>query len=303
MGTRKGHRRTHHTSGVFTWQPTRTFVSGAHVVATRVWQEIKESQVTLLAAGVAFRALLALFPALLAAVSVFGMVADPNDLTDQIRTWLATVPQDVGQLIENQLHTIAAADGRTLGFAFAGSVLMAIWSASGGMYGLLQGCNAAYKVVDGRPYLVKRGVALLLALGVGTFLCVGVGSMVLLPTLLDHIGLNEAAKLLVRIGQWPVLACVTLMGLAVVYRIAPHRKPPPGHWFTPGVFIAMVLWMTGSAIFTFSVQRFGHFGTTYGTIAGVIVLMLWLWLSSFIVLLGALVNAELEHRSTVKSRR
>src|SRR5699024_10532022 len=101
VGTRKGHRRTHHTSGVFTWQPTRTLVSGSHVVAARVWQEIKESQVTLLAAGVAFRALLALFPALLAAVSVFGMVADPNDLTDQIRTWLAAVPQDVGQLLEN----------------------------------------------------------------------------------------------------------------------------------------------------------------------------------------------------------
>lgn len=298
MGTREGRERAHNTSGAFAWRPARTPASPRHPVAARVWQEIKESQFSLLAAGMAFRALLALFPALLAAVSVFGILADPADLTDQIRTWLIAVPEDVRALIEDQLRTILATDSRTLGFAFAGSVLVALWSASGGVYGLMQGCNAAYRAVDNRPYLVRRGIAMGLALGLGAFLCVGVGSMVVLPALLDHLGLNEAAQILVRIGQWIVLAGVTLVGLGIVYRIAPHRKPPPGHWFTPGVFIAMLLWVAGSAVFTFSVQRFGHFGATYGTIAGVIVLMLWLWLSSLIVLLGALINAELERRTT-----
>lgn len=306
MGTRAGHEGAGGTSGAFAWRSTRTrprtSTSDRRAITARIWQEIKESQFSLLAAGMAFRALLALFPALLAVVSVFGILADPADLTDQIRTWLVAVPEDMRVLIENQLHLIAAADTRALGLAFAGSLLMALWSASGGVYGLMQGCNAAYRAVDGRPYIVRRGIAMGLALGLGAFLCVGVGSMVLLPASLDHFGLNQAAQVLVRVGQWVVLAGVTLVGLGFVYRIAPHREPTPGHWFTPGVLIAMLLWVAATAMFTFSVQRFGHFGATYGTIAGVIVLMLWLWLSSLIVLLGALINAELERQGPAAPR-
>lgn len=306
MGTRAGHEGAGGTSGAFAWRSTRTrprtSTSDRRAITARIWQEIKESQFSLLAAGMAFRALLALFPALLAAVSIFGILADPADLTDQIRTWLIAVPQDVRALIENQLHLITAADNRALGLTFAGSMLMALWSASGGVYGLMQGCNAAYRTVDGRPYIVRRGIAMGLALGLGAFLCVGVGSMVLLPALLAHFGLNEAAQILVRIGQWIVLAGVTLAGLGLVYRIAPHRESTPGRWFTPGVFIAMLLWVAATAVFTFSVQRFGHFGATYGTIAGVVVLMLWLWLSSLIVLLGALINAELERQGPAVPR-
>ncbi|HJE58360.1 MAG TPA: YihY/virulence factor BrkB family protein [Nocardiopsis listeri] len=286
------------TAGAFPRWSALVSRPGLRALAVRIWKELKESQFSLLAAGMAFRALLALFPALLAVISVFGMLADPDDLADQIRTWLVAFPEDVRELIENQLHTIATADGRTLGFAFAGSVLMALWSASGGMYGLMQGCNAAYRVVDGRSYLVKRGIAMLMALGVGAFLCVGVGSMVLLPMLLDHFGLNKVAEILVRVGQWVLLICVTVVGLGIVYRVAPHRESPSEYRITPGVVIAMVLWVAGSWVFTFSVQRFGHFGATYGTIAGVIVLMLWLWLSSLVVLFGAVVNAELEQGGT-----
>lgn len=295
-GERDRREGTRRASSAFAWRPALLSRADLRAVAARVWQDLKESQFSLLAAGMAFRALLALFPALIAAVSVFGILADPDDLTDQIGTWLHAVPKAVRELIEDQLRTIIATDTGTLGLAFGGSVLLAMWSASGGMYGLMQGCNAAYHVVDGRNYLVKRGIALLLALGVGAFLCVGTGSMVLIPVLLDQIGLNRIAELLVIVGQWVVLACVTVVGLAIVYRIAPHRRAPSGRRLTPGVFLAMVLWVAGSWVFTFSVQRFGHFGATYGTIAGVIVLMLWLWMSSLIVLFGAVVNAELERR-------
>ena len=292
-GRSEGARRA---SGAVAWRPALLSKADLRAVAARVWRDLKESQFSLLAAGMAFRALLALFPALIAVVSVFGILADPDDLTDQIGTWLHAVPKAARELIEDQLRTISATDTGTLGFAFGGSVLLATWSASGGMYGLMQGCNAAYDVVDRRNYLVKRGIALSLALGVGAFLCVGAGSMVVIPVLLDQVGLNRIAALLVIVGQWIVLGCVTVMGLAVVYRIAPHRESPSGRRLTPGVFIATVLWVAGSWVFTFAVQRFGHFGATYGTLAGVIVLMLWLWLSSMIVLLGAVVNAELERR-------
>lgn len=297
-GAQEGRDTAPGTSGATAQPPDRTSKSDRYAVAVRVWQDLRTNQVSLLAAGMAFRALLALFPALLAAVSVFGILADPDDLTDQIRTWLEAVPADASRLIESELTTIAAADSRTLGFAFAASVLVSLWSASGGMYGLMQGCDAAYGVVDERPYLVKRGIALLLVLSVGTFVCAGVGALTVLPLLLDHLGLGEAAGLTIRILQWPLLAGVTVVGLGVLYRVAPRREPSSAHRFAPGVFVCVPLWLAGSWLFTFSVQRFGHFGTTYGTIAGVVVLMLWLWMSSIVVLLGATVNAELERRST-----
>ncbi|GAB3689474.1 hypothetical protein GCM10028793_05800 [Nocardiopsis oceani] len=299
MGAQDGQDGTRRSAGAAAPLPSPAPASAWRAVAARVWLEFQKGHAGLLAAGMAFRALLALFPALLAAVSLFGIVADPDDLTDQIRDWLVAVPDEVRTLIEGQLTTIAATETGTLGFTFVTSVLIALWSASGGMYGLMEGCNAAYNVVDGRSYPVRRGIALLLALGVGTFVCFGVGVMAGLPLLLGYVGLSDAAMLAIRIGQWPLLALLTVVGLGVVYRVAPHRARQAGRWVTPGAFIAMLLWLVGSLLFTFSVQRFGDFGATYGTIAGVIVLMLWLWLSSLIVLLGAMINAELERPSRV----
>ncbi|WP_017615688.1 YihY/virulence factor BrkB family protein [Nocardiopsis salina] len=282
------------TAGASALQPARAPASPWRAVAARVWLELKKGHAGLLAAGMAFRALLALFPAMLAAVSIFGILADPDDLTDQIRDWLAALPDEVRALIEGQLVTIAETETGTLGFTFATSVLIALWNASGGMYGFMEGCNAAYDVADGRPYPVRRAIALLLALGVGAFVCAGVGVMAGVPALLGHLGLGEGATLAIRIGQWPLLALLTVVGLGAVYRIAPHRPRRSRRWVTPGALIAMLLWLFGSLLFTYSVQRFGDFGATYGAIAGVIVLMLWLWLSSLIVLLGATINAEFE---------
>ncbi|MBE3001239.1 YihY/virulence factor BrkB family protein [Nocardiopsis sp. HNM0947] len=297
VGAQEGQESTPRTAGASASQPARVPAPAWRAVAARVWLEFKKGHAGLLAAGMAFRAMLALFPALLAAVSLFGIVADPDDLADQIRDWLVAVPDEVRTLIERQLTTIAATETGTLGFTFATSVLLALWNASGGMYGLMEGCNAAYDVVDSRPYPLRRGIALLLALGVGAFVCFGVGVMAGLPALLGHVGLSDDAMLAIRIGQWPLLALLTVVGLGVVYRIAPHRPGRSRRWVTPGAVIAMLLWLFGSLIFTYSVQRFGDFGATYGAIAGVIVLMLWLWLSSLIVLLGAMINAELERAS------
>ncbi|WP_017580409.1 YihY/virulence factor BrkB family protein [Nocardiopsis valliformis] len=278
-------------------RPTRIPAAGWRAVGARVWREMKEGRVGLLASAMAFKAMLALFPALLAAVSVFGILADPEELTDQIRDWTAAAPDELSTLVEVQLTAIAATATGALGFTFAMSLLVALWNGSGAMAGLMEGCTTAYNEVDHRPFLVKRGIALLLALGVGAFAFVVVGLMSVLPVLVGALGLGETATLAIRIGQWPLLAAVTVVGLGIVYRVATHRRSPSVRWLTPGVVIAMLLWLVCSGLFTFSVQRFGNLGATYGTIAGVIVLMVWLWLSSFIVLLGAAINAELEQQA------
>lgn len=299
VGTQSEGERTRDTSGVAASRPTRIPAAGWRAVVARVWRELKEGRLGLLAAGMAFKTMLALFPALLAAVSVFGIIADPEELTDQIQDWMAAVPDEVSTLVEAQLTSIAETETGALGFTFATALLVALWSASGAMAGLMEGCTTAYDETDERSFLIKRGIALILALGVGVFAFGVVGLMAVLPTLVGAFGLGDAATLAIRIGQWPLLGAMTVVGLGVVYRVATHRRSPSARWLTPGVVIAMLLWLVCSALFTFSVQRFGDFGATYGTIAGVIVLMIWLWLSSFVVLLGAAINAELEHQAQV----
>lgn len=297
MGARGKGERARGTPRAAASRPTLVPAAGWRAVGTRVWREIEEGRAGLLASAMAFKAMLALFPALLAAVSVFGLLADPAELTDRIRDWTAAAPDELSTLVEAQLTAIAETATGALGFTFAMSLLVALWSGSGAMAGLMEGCTTAYNEVDHRPFLVKRGIALLLALGVGSFAFVVVGVMTVLPVLVGALGLSGTATLAIRIGQWPLLAAVTVVGLGVVYRVATHRRSPSARWLTPGVVIAMLLWLVCSGLFTFSVQRFGDLGATYGTIAGVIVLMIWLWLSSFVVLLGAAINAELEQQA------
>lgn len=299
MAQQEKRDRTRDTSGAAASRPTQIPRAGWRAVAERVKIELKQDHVSLLAAGVAFKALLALFPALIAAISIFGLVADPDELTNQIEDWLAALPEEGASIIEDQLTDIAATGAGALSFTLAISVLLALWSASGGVAGLMDGCNAAYNEVDRRPFPVKRGIALLLTLGATLFVLVAIGLIAVLPPLLDTIGLGDAATLAIQIGQWPALALMTIVGLGVVYRFGPDRERPTMRWVTPGAAIATLLWLIGSGLFTVYANRFGDFGETYGALAGVIVLMLWLMLSSFVVLLGAEINAELERQTAV----
>jgi membrane protein len=299
MADRDAEQQARSTAGARASRPSRIPPAGWRAVALRVKSGLKQDHVSLLAAGVAFKALLALFPALIAAISIFGLVADPEQLTGRIETWLAALPAEAASLIEGQLTDIAATGAGALSVALAVSIVIAVWSASGGVAGLMEGCNAAYNEVDRRPFLVKRGIAVALTIGATLFVFVAIGLIAVLPPLMETIGLGDTTRLAIRIGQWPLLAVMVMLGLAVVYRLGPDRVPPRARWITPGAAIATGLWLLGSGGFALYADRFGDFGETYGALAGVIVLMLWLMLSSFVVLLGAEVNAELERQTAV----
>jgi membrane protein len=177
-------------------------------------------------------------------------------------------------------------------------VLLALWSASGGMAGMIEGINAAYDEVDRRKFPVKRGLALGLTLLAIVGLLVTLGLIAVLPGLLGEIGLGATGELVVRIATWPLLAVLAIAGLAWLYKVSPDRDDPQMRWVSWGAVIATVLWLLGSAVFTLYVENFGTFGETYGAFAGIIVLMLWLMLTAFIVLLGAEINAEIERQTT-----
>ncbi|MTV24171.1 YihY/virulence factor BrkB family protein [Nitriliruptoraceae bacterium ZYF776] len=205
-------------------------------------------------------------PAIVAAISSWGLVADPATVTRQLTTLTAALPAEAATLLEDQMTAIASSDPGTLGTALALSVLLALWSASSGMAGLIEGINAAYDEVDRRAFPLKRGLALLLTLA---------GILRLL------------------------LALLAALGLATLYKLAPDRDQPRVRWVTWGATFATALWLLGSGAFTLYVDRAGTFGETYGAFAGIIILMLWLFLTAFVVLLGAEINAEVE-RQTVR---
>lgn len=279
--------------------PTGIPGAGWREVAGRVIDAVREDHVTLLASGLAFRFLLALFPAMIAAVSIWGLVADPDTITTQLSQLTEVLPAEAAALIEQQLSDIAGAGTGALSGALVGSILVALWSASSGMMGVIEACNAAYDEVDERSFLHRRGLALALTIGGLLLLFVALGAIVVLPSLLGLLGLGAATEWAIRILRWPVLALLVLGGLAFLYRFAPDRRAPRLRWTSIGAVVATALWLIGSALFATYVAVAGNFAATYGALAGVVVLMLWLYLGSFAILLGAELNAEAERQTAV----
>lgn len=266
-------------------------------VALRVKDQLKEDNVTLMAAGVAFYAMLAIFPALIAALTIYGLVADPQDVTQQVGELTQPLPDDAAGLIEGALEgaTGAAAGGLTIGLI--ASVGAALWTASGGMNGLIKGINTAYDERETRGFLKLRGLALLLTLGAIVVGLVAIGLIAVVPALLGNIGLGDEAAAALQWGRWPLLALLVITGLAIIYRFAPDRDAPQLRWVSWGAVIATVLWLIASGLFSLYVTNFGNYEATYGALAGVIILLLWLFLTSFVILLGAEINAEMERQT------
>lgn len=276
-------------------------------VALRVKDEVKTDQVPLLAAGVAFYAMLALFPALIAVVSVYGLVADPADVQRQITSLTSALPESAASLIGDQLSSIVNSQSSSLSWGLALSLGGVLWSVSSGVQGLIKGLNVAYDEDESRGFVKLRGLALLLTLGAIVGAIAALGLIVVVPIVLRAVGLGAVGEWAVRIGRWPLLALLVAVGLAVVYRYGPDRHSPRWRWVGPGAAIATVLWILGSIGFSVYVNNFGSYNQTYGSLGAVIVLLLWLFLTSFVVLLGAEIDAELEHQTardtTVGSER
>ena len=270
--------------------------SGWKAIAKRTASEVKDDNLALMAAGVAFYFFLALFPAIIAMVTVYGLVMSPQQVQQQIDQIAQALPPDAAGLITDQVQSVASANsGLTIGLIL--SLAGVLWAASGGMNGLIKGINAAYDEEETRNFFVKRGLAILLTLGGIIFFAVAIALVAVLPAVLGAIGLGSLGQTLATILRWPLLALLMIVALAVVYRLAPDRDNPQFRWASWGAVVATVLWLIGSALFSLYVNNFGSYGATYGALAGVIILLLWLFLTSFVVLLGAELNSEMEHQT------
>lgn len=266
-------------------------------VAWRVKGEIKRDRVPLAAAGVAFYAMLALFPALTALLSLYGLVADPQQAGQQIQNLTGTLGGGAGDLIADQVQAITAASQGALSLGLAVSVLAALWAASSGMNGLMEALTLAHDEEETRGFVKRRAIALVLTILAMVFVALALASIVVVPLVIGALGWGAVGEWAIRILRWPIVAVFLLVALATVYRYAPNRDKPEWRWVSWGAVIAMVLWVLASLGFSFYVQNFGNYNETYGALGGVIVLLLWLFLSSFVVLLGAEINAEMEHQT------
>jgi membrane protein len=261
-------------------------------IAKRARKEVKADQVPLLAAGVAFYVLLALFPAIIAGVSIYGLVADPQTVRDQINQLAQTLSPETAKLIGTQVQQVTSGAGGALGLATVIGILTALWSASSGMKALITGVNLAYDEPEGRKFVKLRGLSILMTLGAMVLLAVALALIVGFPAVPDSwpTVLQWAAAIL----RFVLLAVLLMAGLAALYRYAPDRDKPKWGWASPGSVVATVLWVLASVGFSIYVNAFGNYNKTYGALAGVIILMFWLYLTAFVVLVGAELNAEME---------
>lgn len=277
--------------------PTQIPVRGWREVLGRAIRESQQDNIALLAAGVAFFAFLALVPALIALVTLVGLVADPGQITQQVRSFTEGLPQASRDLISDQLTAITQSSGGALTVGLVVSLLAALWSASSGTSNLMTAVNLAYDQQEKRGFLKLRGVALLLTLGAIVFLVLALALIAIVPVVLRAVPLGTAGTVLAQVSRWALLIVLVIAGLAMLYRVAPDRNPPRFRWVTLGSVVAALLWLIGSVGFSLYVNFFGNYNKTYGTLTGVIVLLLWLLLSSYVVLLGAEINSEAERQT------
>ena len=261
-------------------------------IAKRTGKEVKQDQVPLLSAGVAFYTLLALFPAAIAVVSIYGLVADPNTVRDQIEQLTQKLSPSTADLVGEQIKQVTSGAGGALGLATVLGILTALWSASSGMKALITGVNLAYDETESRKFFKLRGLALLLTLGAMVLLVVAGATIVGYPPIADD--LPTVLRWVVGIVRFAILGGLLVVGLAVLYRLAPDRDQPKWTWVSWGSVIATVLWVLASIAFAIYANSFGNYNKTYGALAGIIILMFWLFLTSFVVLVGAELNTEME---------
>jgi membrane protein len=277
--------------------PTEIPAAGWKDIVWRAAKQVKEDSVPLLSGGVAFYALLALFPALIALVSIYGLVASPEEVATQLRSITRAMPAQARDLIITQLTALANKPDAGLGISAVISIIVALWSASSGMRWLMTALTTAYDEEETRKFVRLRGTALVLTLGAIIVGVVMIGLLVAAPSVFRVLGIESTAKAVMSVLRWPILAGLVMAGLSILYRYGPDRDDPKWRWVTPGAILATFVWFVASVGFSVYTSLFGRFDRTYGALGAVIVLMLWLFLSGFAVMLGAEVNAEIERQT------
>jgi membrane protein len=263
----------------------------------RTYAKINDNRLLLVAAGVVFYGLLALFPAIAAFVSLYGLFANPSAIDQQVSALSTVLPGGAVNIVHDELRRLAANRGASLSIGFIVGLLVALWSANAGTKAIIDALNVAYGETEKRSFLRLNLISLIYTLIGMAALMLAVGAVVVIPVVLGRIGLGSVAGTLVSILRWPILIALVLLGLAAVYRYLPCRPQPRWRWITAGSLFATVGWIAGSLLFSWYIANFGHYNATYGSLGAAIGMMTWMWISMIVVLVGAQLNAEIEQET------
>ena len=274
-------------------------------VLGRAVVDMADDAAPLLSAGVAFYMFLSIFPGLLAALTVYGLVADPGQLESQVGSVLSAVPGDARGVLVERVHALVLASSSGISPRLGLAVVGALWTSSLGVTGLLKAVKIAYDEDEERNFLQLRWTGILLTAGAIAFLVAAVGLLAVLPAVLRNLGLGGASWVVVQVLRWLAVAALALVALAAVYHLGADRGGAHPKWTGPGTVVAAGLWTAMNAGFSWYAGGVEDYGSTYGAITGGVVLLLWLFLTSLVILFGAEVNAEAERqaRGTVRPRR
>jgi membrane protein len=263
----------------------------------RTYQRIDEDRLLATSAGVVFFGLLAIFPAITALVSFYGLFANPSTISANLQTLAMMLPEGTFQIIEDQVGRVVSKGNTALGATFLFGLVLAIWSANAGVKSVIDALNVAYEEREQRSFIRLNLMSLAFTVGGIAALLLMVGAVVAFPLALNHLGLAPESKLIVALARWPLLFIVLLIALAILYRVAPSRDAPRWEWLSIGAVTADVLWISGSALLSWYLSEFANYNATYGSLGAAIGLMMWMWMSAIVIMFGAELNSEIERQT------
>ena len=281
--------------------PAQMPLRGWGDIARRVWQRLDEDNVSILSAGVAFYAMLAVFPALGAIVSVYALIAEPADVQAHFERVSSFMPGDVSSIFNEQLLALASQEQQELSVGLIFSILLGIWSAHRGVDALVRAVTVAYKETESRNFFKLNALTYVMTLGAVLMVVTAITLMVGLPTIVAFLPFSGLMTALGGLLGWLLFVSIAVFAISVLYRFGPPRAPAKWRWVSAGALMATVLWMIGSISFSYYVSQFGQYNETYGTLSAIVVLLTWFFVTSFSLVLGATVNAELEHQTRLDS--
>jgi membrane protein len=272
-------------------------------LARHAYANVGKHRVIALAAGVTFYSILAIFPAIAALVGIYGLFADPTTISTHLDSVADFLPGGAIDVIKDQLTRIASHGRSTLGLTFVVGLGVSLWSANAGIKALFDALNLIHDADEKRGFIKLNMVSLAFTILGIVFAILALVAVIAIPVFFTASGLGGASDLLVNFGRWPVLFLVVALVLALIYRYGPCRSDPQWRWITWGSAFASVAWIVLSVLFSWYAANFGSYNATYGSLGAIMGFMIWIWLSTIVVLLGAEIDAEMEHRAARPGKR
>ncbi len=276
-------------------------------ILIRVYRRISDDRVVALAAGVTFYALLAIFPAIAALVAIYGLFADPATISGQLSSLANVLPGGAIDVIGDQVNRVTSQGARTLGLAFVVGLGVSLWSANAGIKAIFDTLNIVYAEREKRGFIKLNAISLGFTLGAIVLLVLALVAVAVVPVLLEHLGMEGGTSWLINVLRWPAIVVAVGLAFAIVYRYGPSRAKAKWRWITWGSALASVVWLIASLLFSWYAAHFGSYNKTYGSLGAAIGFMTWMWISTIVLLIGAEIDAEMEHQTvrdtTVEGRR